>query len=155
MAFFAPLVPVLAGIGGGSAVAGGILVGTTIASAGITAKSAHDAGEVASAEAKLQAKQAGDSARGREIERQRSLLQSLATQHAFSGAQGVAMQGSNVAIANRDIKYAREDDLADYANTRGQQRILNMRGANARRTGTLNAVTSLLDSGVDLARAAA
>jgi hypothetical protein len=40
MAFLAPLVPILAGIGGGSAVAGGILAGTTALSAGLGIKAA-------------------------------------------------------------------------------------------------------------------
>jgi|KBSMisStandDraft_5_1062788.scaffolds.fasta_scaffold01900_12 hypothetical protein len=40
MAFLAPLVPILAGIGGGSAVAGGILAGTTALTAGLGIKAA-------------------------------------------------------------------------------------------------------------------
>lgn len=153
MAFFAPLVPVLASIGGGSAVAGGILAGTAIISGGLAAKSAHDAGSIASAEAKLQAKQAGDAARGREIERKRDLLRALSTQHATAGAQGVAFSGSKAAIAVRDINDNRNDLQADRANTRTTQRVLRSRAANSRQAGTLGAVTSILDTANNLASA--
>jgi hypothetical protein len=153
MAFFAPLVPILAGIGGGSAVAGGILAGTAILSGGIAAKSAHDAGALASAENKVQAKQAGDAARGREIERKRDLLKALGTQHAYAAAGGAGFGGSLAAIAKSDINAARNDLSADRVNTQTQQRLFRMRAANASQTGNLNAITSVLDVGTKLAGA--
>jgi hypothetical protein len=126
-----------------AAIAGGFTV-ASLAAAGFAAKAQHDAGVIQSAEYKLQAKQAGDAARGREIERKRDLLKALATQAATAGAQGVAMQGSNVAIARADINQSRNDLLTDTANARSQERILRSRAANARSSGNAAAVTSLL-----------
>lgn len=150
MAFF---VPVLAAVGGGSALAGGLALGA--AGLGVAkAYQTYKMGEVANAEAKLASKQAGDAARGREIERKRDLLKALATQNAHAGAQGVAIQGSNEAIARADIRDARNDLLADTANTRTQQRIYRARGRNAQSEARLGAVTSLLDTATGLYKAA-
>lgn len=153
MAFFAPVAAGLASIGGGSAVAGGLLVGSAVAG-GLAAKSTYDAGQIAKAEYKLQSKQEGDAARGREIERKRALLSSLAAQHARSGAQGVTMQGSNVAIARRDIKDNRQDLLYDTANTRTRQRILRSRGSNVSYQGSVGAITSIADTALNTYAAA-
>jgi hypothetical protein len=101
----------------------------------------------------LQAKQAGDAARAREIERKRDLLKALATQNAAAGAQGVAFSGSKAAIARTDIRQAATDLLADTANTRTQQRILRTRGANAQKAGNMRALTSLVDTATDLYKA--
>ncbi len=120
----------------------------------IAANQQRLAGGVEKAEFKLQAKQAGDAARGREIERKRDLLKALATQVATAGAQGVAFQGSNVAIARADIRDARNDLLADTANTRTRQRILRARGSNAQLAANVAAVKSLSDSVKDSFRAA-
>ena len=150
MAFF---VPILAAAGGGSAVAGAL----TIASAGLGVMQAYQQqqiGKVERAGYELERKQAGDAARGREIERKRDLLKALATQAATAGAQGVAMQGSNVGIAMADIRQARNDLLTDTANTKTQQRILRTRGINAQRAGNANAITSLVKSASDLYKAA-
>ena len=151
MAFF---LPVLAAVGGGSAVAGGVLAATAVAG-GLSAKAAYDAGKISEAEYKLQAKQEGDAARGREIERKRALLASLSSQNARAGAQGVAIQGSNAAIMNRDIKDNRQDLLYDTANTRTAQRILRSRGSNASARGTLGAITSIADTALGMYQARA
>lgn len=149
MAFF---VPVLAAIGGGSALTGGVLAATAVAG-GLAAKGQYDAGQIAKAEYKLQAKAEGDAARGREIERKRALLSALSSQYARAGAQGVAIQGSNAAIMNRDIKDNRQDLLYDTANTRTAQRILRSRGANAASRGTVNAITSIADTALGVYQA--
>jgi hypothetical protein len=149
MAFF---VPILAAVGGGSALAGGL----AIASAGLGVMSAvqeRAAGKAERGALNLQAKQAGDAARAREIERKRDLLKALATQNAAAGAQGVAFSGSKAAIARTDIRQAATDLLADTANTRTQQRILRTRGANAQKAGNMKALTSLVDTATDLYKA--
>lgn len=121
----------------------------------MAAKSARDAGIIQNAEYKIQARQAGDAARGREIDRKRDLLKALATQAATAGAQGVAMQGSNIGIAKADIGWARNDFLTDTANTRTQQRIMRARGTNAQRAGNAQAVTSLINTASSLYAAGA
>lgn len=139
-------VPVLAAIGGGSALAGGAMVATA-AAGGLAAYQTYQAGSAQSAQYKLQIKQEQDSARGREIERKRSLLRALANQNAVAGAQGVAMSGAKEAIARQDIRFAADDLLTDRAAT--GQRVSGYRAAasNAKKAGTMGAVTSLLDTG--------
>ncbi len=146
MAFF---VPALAAIGGGSALTGGLIAATAVVG-GISAKAQYDAGKISEAEYKLQAKQEGDAARAREIERKRGLLRALSTQNAQAGAQGVAIQGSNAAIANRDIKDFSNDMMYDRVNTKTAQRILRSRGSNSARMGAVGAITSLVDSGTSM-----
>jgi hypothetical protein len=149
MAFF---VPILAAVGGGSAIAGGLAVAS--AAVGVMgAAQQRAAGKAENAGYKIEVKQAGDAARGREIERKRDLLRALATQAATAGAQGVAMQGSNVGIALGDIKQARNDLLADTANTKTQQRILRTKGINAQRAGNNAAITSLVSTASSLYKA--
>jgi hypothetical protein len=143
MGFF---VPVLAAIGGGSALAGGAVVATAAAGS-LAAYQTYQAGSAQSAQYKLQIKQEQDSARGREIERKRTLLRALANQNAVAGAQGVAMSGAKEAIARQDIRFAADDLLTDRAAT--GQRVSGYRAAasNAKKAGTMGAVTSLLDTG--------
>lgn len=149
MAFF---VPALASVGtalGASAGSAAIVGGLAIATVGtglMSAKMQYDAGKISEAEYKLQAKQEGDAARAREIERKRGLLRALSTQNARAGAQGVAIQGSNAAIANRDIKDFSNDMMYDRVNTKTAQRILRSRGSNSARMGRVGAITSLVDT---------
>lgn len=151
MAFF---VPVLAAVGGGSAIAGGLTLATAALGVG-SAVQAHKAGKVVEAENKLQAKAEGDAARTREIERKRALLRAVATQHASAAAGGIAFGGSQAAIARRDIEDFRNDLLADRANTATAQRILRARGQSARASGDLGAVRSLVDTGTSIYEARA
>lgn len=146
MAFF---VPVLATLGGGSAVAGA-LAGASAVVGLMGAKAQYDAGQIAKAESKIAAKQEADAARGREIERKRDLLRALATQGAVAGAQGVGFAGSKAAIARTDIEQARTDTMTDRVTSVTKQRILRARGKSAAQIGTLKAVSSVLDIGQNL-----
>lgn len=140
------VVPVLATLGGGSAVAGGLAVaslGVGIAGAAQQRK----AGEIQSAELKVQAKTEAVAAGQQQIERRRSLLRALSSQNAAAGAGGVETSGSVEAIARRDIRDAQNDLLVDGMNTQSRQRSLRSRASNSVRIGNANAATSLLDSG--------
>lgn len=159
MAFFVPILGAIGSAATGGAIAagatsaaviGGAIVGGTALSGISSAYQARKAGQVENAGYKLQAKQEGDAARGREIERRRALLGSLATQNATAGAQGVGIQGSNAAIAQADINSARNDLLTDTVNTKTRQNILRARGANAQIAGNAQAITSLFDTGKSL-----
>lgn len=149
MAFF---LPVLAVIGGGSAVAGGVLAATAVAG-GLSAYQQYKAGKITEQEYKLQAKQEGDAARQREIERRRGLLSALSSQNAQAGAQGVALAGSPAAMMNRDIKDFRNDLMYDQANTKTSQRILRSRGSAAAAAGKIGAIQSIVDTGSSIYQA--
>lgn len=119
------------------------LIGATVASGAYTAYQQKKAGQVANAEARIAANREGDAARGREIERRRALLRSLASQNAGAGAAGV---DPNMIIAGADIQYAADDLLTDTGNTRSEQARLRLQGQNAKRAGTAGAFTTLLDT---------
>ncbi len=125
-----------------------LMMAATAIGGGLSAYQTYQAGTSEAAQQKLRIRQEQDSARGREIERKRSLLRALANQNAVAGAQGVAMSGGKEAIARQDIKFAAEDLLTDRAAT--GMRIAGYRAAasNARKAGTIGAATSLLDTGV-------
>lgn len=118
-----------------------------VAAAGVaSAAQTRKAGIVASNEAKMEAKQEGDAARAREIERRRDLLRAIANQNARAGAMGVTTGGSIGGMIKSDINDARNDLLVDTANTRNRQRALRIGGRNSVKAGNAAAVSSLLDT---------
>jgi hypothetical protein len=147
-----PLVPVLAGIGGGSAVAGGI----TLATAAVGVYSAIEqqrAGQALNAEKKAEAVREADAARQEEIERRRGLMAVLAQRSAAAGAAGITTDGSVGALTRRDIRDNRNDLAISNVNVAAKQRALRAQGRNAVRVGRANAASSLLDSAKDLYKA--
>lgn len=144
-----PLVPVLAAVGGGSAVAGGV----TLATAAFGIYSAYEqqqAGKAVAVEKKREAVREADSARQDEIERRRNLMTVLAQRTAAAGAAGVETSGSIGALTRRDIKDNRNDIAVNNVNSAAKQRALRSAGRNAVRVGNANAAGSLLDTGRDL-----
>lgn len=140
-----PLVAVAAGIGGGSAVAGGI----TLATAAFGAYSAYEqiqTGKAINAEKKAEAVREADAARGEEIERRRALMQVLAHRSAAAGAAGITTDGSIGALTRRDIRDNRNDLAISNVNSAAKQRALRNQGANAIRSSRGAAGASLLDS---------
>ncbi len=140
-----PFIPVLAAVGGGSAVAGGITLATAAAGA-YSAVQTHEAGQEARAEAKQAAVREADAARGEEIERRRALMRVLSSRAAKAGADGVTTDGSIGAITRRDIRDNRNDLLTSTVNTQARQRALRSQGNSAARAATARAANSLLDS---------
>lgn len=130
------------------------LLGASAASAIGSAYQMREAGQVAKAQYKEQARQEADSARQREIDRRRDLIRALASQNATAGATGVSTRaGTGLAgIAQYDIKETRRDSLVDRVNTGRSRNMLLKAGKNAQTMGNLGAATSLLDSAVDLGR---
>lgn len=139
--------PILAGIGGGSAAVGGALLATTVGAGVYAARSQRAAGKAVQAETELEARAEGDAARDREINRKRMLMRALSSQVAAAGAAGVRVdQGSPASLINLDIAEARRDQDIDVVNTRSKQRLLRFRGENARIAGNAAARQSLLDT---------
>jgi hypothetical protein len=75
------------------------------------------AGKMQEFQYKEQAKQEGDAARQREIDRKRNLLRALASQNAGAGASGADMAGSLQNIARVDIEDAADDLSIDRVNS--------------------------------------
>lgn len=140
------VVPALAYVGGGSAVAGGVTLATLAAGAyaGIEQKKAGDA---QAAQYKAEAKTEAAAAAQREVERRRNLIRALASQNAAAGAAGIQTDGSVEAVARRDIRDSQNDLLYSNLNTQARQRALRSQASNAQRAGRTAAVTSLMDTG--------
>ena len=140
--------PLLATIGGGSALAGGTILGTAAigAATGIAgARSERKAGEFQEGQARIDAAAEGDAARTREIERKRLLLRAIASQQAAAGAGGISLgEGSPAVAARLDIDRANTDLLIDTANVRQRQRNLFAQGRAARISGTARRNVGLL-----------
>lgn len=109
------------------------------------------AGIIQQQELKAEAAGEADAARGREIERRRALLRALSTQNATAGAGGVTTDGSVGMLARRDIEDASSDLLTDANNSAQRIRMLGLRGENARRVGSAQAATTLLDTASNVA----
>lgn len=142
------VLPVLSAIGGGSAATGAVVLATAAVGT-YAAIQTKKAGDAASSEAKGQAVREADDARGREIQRRRNLVKSLAEQNAFAGATGQS-GGSLQAIARSDIRDANNDLLTDTVNSQARQRVLRSQGSNAQTQGNVSAVKSLFDTGTSI-----
>jgi Na+/H+ antiporter NhaB len=129
----------------------------TVASAAVGIYGAvqqHQAGQEAKAESKQAAMREASAARQDEIERRRGLMKVLAARSASAGAAGVGTGGSIGALTRQDIKDNRQDLLVSGANSQARQRALRSAGRSAAKTGTANAVSSLLDTAKSTYRAA-
>lgn len=140
------VVPMLAAIGGGSAVTGGVMLGTTLASGAMSAISARNAGVAQSNELKYQAYTEGLAAKQREIDRRRDLMKALSSQNAATGAGGIELGGSFGGIIRRNIKDNQSDLLVDAAGVSARQQAMLLAAKNAKAQGNMQAVTSLLDT---------
>ncbi len=147
-----PFTPALAALGSGSALAGGITLATTAVGV-YSAMEQHKAGQDAKREATRAAVREADSAREEAIARRRELQRGLAMRVAEAGAGGVGTGGSIGALTRRDIKDNRNDLAISNLNSSERQRALRTNGRMMARTGTANAASSLLDTGVGLYKA--
>lgn len=95
---------------------------------------------------KQEAKQEGDAAKQREIDRKRNLLKALASQRASAAAMGAEFSGSLGNLARVDIEEAADDLLVDQVNSSRRQRALRLSGREASAAGSAAAAGSLLDS---------
>lgn len=110
----------------------------------------YQAGQEAAIEHKQQARLEQDAATQREIERRRELLRALASQNAAAGAAGVETGGSIGGIIRTDIKNNENDLLVSRMNSAAQYRARMRAASNAKKQGTIGAVTSLLDGGMQV-----
>lgn len=122
------------------------MLAVAVIGAGTGVYSAVSQGEAQDAQAKAQANQEQEAARGREIQRRRQLIQALASQSAAAGAKGAAPSGSIAGMAGADVAYERQDSLFDTSRSNTLQDVLRARGRNARVGGYVNAGGSLMDS---------
>jgi hypothetical protein len=131
-----------------------IYLGATVLAGGASVVSQRRAGALQQIAYKEQAKQEEFSARDREIERRRRLVQAIASQNAEAGALGLdPTMGSRRAIMLEDVKRARFDDLTDRAMTTRRATSLKSAGRESRRQANFQSDVTLLDTAGSVANA--
>jgi hypothetical protein len=123
-----------------------LLAVTTVASGAASAALQRRSGKLQEIQYKENAKQEGDAAKQREIDRKRNMLRALASQNAAAGASGADFAGSLQNIARVDIERAATDLNTDRTNTSRRTRVLNASGKEAARSGDIAAAGSLIDT---------
>lgn len=126
-----------------------VSVATAVASAGAGVYSAvqqRNAGIEQSNQIKAQARQEGNAATQREIDRRRDLMRALASQNASAGAAGIETGGSYGAGIRRNIRENQNDLLVDSAGSSARQSALASAARGAVTQGNASAATSLLDT---------
>ncbi len=98
------------------------------------------------------ADQEADNARIRNANRSERLLQIIATNNAARGASGVGTGGSAQIIMEDNIRKSSKAARADFMNSRSNQLSLKARASAARVNSRMQAITSLLGTGVDVAK---
>jgi len=91
-------------------------------------------------------------ARDREIERRNRLLKSLSQRTVAAASGGASLEGSPMALINRDFREYSLESLSSGASSASTQAGLRAAGGNARRIGTINAAGNLFDAGTSLAQ---
>lgn len=122
------------------------LAAIALGSAGLAAGMQYRSGKMQEIQYKQEAKQEGDAARQREIDRKRNLLRALASQNASTAAMGAEFSGSISNIAKVDIEEAATDLAVDGVNAARRQRALRLSAREASNAGTARAAGSLLDA---------
>lgn len=122
------------------------LLAVTLGSSALAAGQQYRSGKQQQIVHQQEAKQEGDQARQREIDRKRNLLRALASQRATAAASGANMEGSIENLARVDIEQAATDLETDSVNVARRGRALRSAGREAAKAGALRAGGSLLDS---------
>lgn len=107
--------------------------------------SQYQAGKAQQYENKSRAEEEKLAAKDREIARRNKLLSALASRNVASAAGGTALEGTDIALINRDFSEYSLDSLSSEAMTRNRVRSLNTAGSNAKKIGTINAASSLFE----------
>lgn len=122
------------------------LAAATIGFGALSAAQQYRSGKQIEVQYKQEAKQEGDQARQREIDRKKNLLRALASQNAAAGASGADFTGSLENLARTDIEEASTDLEVDQVNSSRRGRVLRASGREAATAGTIQAGASLLDT---------
>lgn len=111
----------------------------------------RNAGVIQSQQYKQAAVAEGDAARGREVERRRVLIKTLAARDAYAGATGQTTGGSIAALNLRDINDASNDLLYDKGSSAAKTRAYTSAASNAQSQGNIAAVGSVFSAATKVA----
>jgi len=115
--------------------------------AGATAYGQYESGVAQKYEYQQQAKQEKMAARDRQIERNTRLLSALSKRNLAAAVSGGGLDGSNMALVNRDLREYNLESLSGDAMNASRQAGLSAAGRNAKMVGTISAAGSLVAAG--------
>ena len=107
----------------------------------------YQSGQVEAAAHKAAAEEEKTAARAREIERREKLLRAIASRNVGSAAGGTSLEGTDIALINRDFSEFSMDQLTDSAMTSARVKSLRYAATNAKRIGTIRAAGTLFQMG--------
>ena len=122
-------------------------------SGGVSARASYVAGRVQEDELKRQAEQEKLAAQSRELQRRQELNRALAANMVGMGQSGLAGEGTPASIALASAKQVGISEGAISLTDKLRQAQLRRQGANAAQTGKLQAASTLLQTGTQIAQA--
>lgn len=111
--------------------------------AGTAAYASYEGGKAQQYEYKSRAEEEKLAARDREIGRRNKLLKAIAQRNVSSAASGTALEGTDIALINKDFGEYSLESLSSEAMTAKRVSSLNAAGTNAKRIGTISAIGDL------------
>jgi hypothetical protein len=117
------------------------------AAAAAAAYSSYETGKAQKYQYQAQAEEAKTEARDKELQRRQRLLRAIAGRNVASAAGGTALEGTDIALVNRDFREYSLDSLTSEAMTKARVNSLRAAGKSAYRVGIGNATASLLSIG--------
>jgi len=122
-------------------------------SGGVSARASYISGRVQEDELKRQAEQEKLAAQSRELQRRQELNRALAANMVSMGQSGLAGEGTPASIALASAKQVGISEGAISLTDKLRQAQLRRQGSEAARTGKLQAASTLLQTGVQIAQA--
>ena len=119
---------------------------------GVSARASYIAGRVQEDEYKRQAEQEKLAAQSRELQRRQELNRALAANVVGFGQMGIAGEGTPASIALESAKQAGISEGAISLTEKLRQAQLRRQGSEAARTGKLQAASTLLQTGTQVAQ---
>lgn len=92
---------------------------------------------------KSQAEEEKLAAKDREIARRAKLLKALAGRNVASAAGGTALEGTDIALVNKDFSEYSAESVSNLAMSSARVRSLNAAGSTAKKLGTISAGATL------------
>ena len=122
-------------------------------SGGVSARASYISGRVQEDELKRQAEQEKLAAQSRELQRRQELNRALASNMVGMGQSGLAGEGTPASIALASAKQVGISEGAISLTDKLRQAQLRRQGSEAARTGKLQAASTLLQTGTQIAGA--
>ena len=132
-----------------------ILALVTAVSGGVSARSQYVAGKTQEIELNRQAEEERISAQSRELQRREQLNKALAANVVGQAMSGISGEGTPASIALASAKKAGLSEATISLSDKLKQAQLRRQAKSAKKTGYLQATSTLLKTGVDLAKTGA